>query len=490
MFRFISVRDSGPDPLGGAMTAHCPNLPVLDAIDHPFMFLRQPSVRLGCNLTSRQACEACRGRKQKCDEGLPKCGYCTKAKVACVYRETQPTKKDKTLVEILDIVTNIHQQTSHIPDIYNKLQNIRAGIPPSLSSESSSSGVPSMATLRSSGQPGPIPQQQETYRHASAIHKMMAWPAVRRALEDFQHEMPDLQTIFWGSDFRPETLGQQGHDQRLPRGGIESITIRERVELGIPRDNMEPIQLMDVDYGQLEFRARVYFNTFNRIHPVIDRQSFMEEVFPAVLSSRFEENAASTLVCLVLALGEVALAEAQYPSAVFQGQPVGLSGIAGALGDRPPGLVFFNEARRRIGFSMTGCDLENIQMYILAGLYYGSCFRHMEFWRMTISASLACHALISSNSAEIRSTRGDQVRRASWHCLMIETYVRPEFVFDKKTKNNKRAPAYSPTIPLDYPELPSCPYLPVSSSADRERVLNVQAPAPRAYPSCPQELVF
>lgn len=396
------------------MTAHRPNLPVLDAIDHPFMFLGQPSVRLGCNLTSRQACEACRGRKQKCDEGLPKCGYCTKAKVACVYRETQPTKyvyspihmfrsygrsapstlllpgfrrfqssprsirkllvnvqawcrKDKTLVEILDIVTSIHQQTSHIPDIYNKLQNIRAGIPPSLSSESSSSGVPSIATLRSSGQPSPIPQQQEAYRRASAVHEMMAWPAVRRALEDFQHEMPDLQTIFWGSDFQPETLGQQGHDQRLPRGGIESITIRERVELGIPRDNMEPIQLMDVDYGQLEFRARVYFNTFNRIHPVIDRQSFMEEVFPAVLSSRFEENAASTLVCLVLALGEVALAEAQYPSAVFQGQPVGLSGIAGALGDRPPGLVFFNEARRRIGFSMTGCDLENIQMYILAG---------------------------------------------------------------------------------------------------------------------------
>jgi hypothetical protein len=58
-------------------------------------------------------------------------------------------------------------------------------------------------------------------------------------------------------------------------------------------------------------------------------------------------------------------------------------------------LALFNEARKRIGFVLTGCDLENVQIFSLAALYYQSCFRHVDFWRMTVSASMACHVLVT-----------------------------------------------------------------------------------------------
>lgn len=34
--------------------------------------------------------------------------------------------------------------------------------------------------------------------------------------------------------------------------------------------------------------------------------------------------------------------------------------------ERPPGLLFFNEARKRMGFNLTECSLENVQIFALA----------------------------------------------------------------------------------------------------------------------------
>ncbi|KAG7126033.1 Dynein heavy chain like protein [Verticillium longisporum] len=75
---------------------------------------------------------------------------------------------------------------------------------------------------------------------------------------------------------------------------------------------------------------------------------------------------------------------------------------------------------------MAECSLESVQIHALAGLYYESCSRHLEFWRMTISASMACHALISANPGELESPRLDLIRRVFWHCSIMETYLNLE----------------------------------------------------------------
>ncbi|KXH36309.1 hypothetical protein CSAL01_02679 [Colletotrichum salicis] len=339
------------------------------------------------------ACSTCRTRKQKCDERKPTCGFCEKKGLDCFYGDPVPTKKDKSLVELLEIVKSINDNTSQIPQLFAQLQNMQISVPSSSQSEDSGDDASSTSTLKAQGLPAPKPSRQEPYRYASAVTKMMAWPAVRQKLEDVQPKIPNLQSAFREPDLPSELFHQQGQDRHLPLGGLETVSYHERMSLGFAMDGTTP-QLANLNYAVIVDRVTTYFDTFNRIHPVLDRQYFMEKILRDVCSNHFQENAASTLVCLVLALAEVALVGGSGGAfAAFEdhsaGEPVGSTN---ELVFRPPGLVFFNEARRRLGFSMTECALENVQMYILAG-----------------------------NSAELRSVRGDQIRRAFWYCSIMET---------------------------------------------------------------------
>ncbi|OHW90513.1 fungal transcription factor domain-containing protein [Colletotrichum incanum] len=380
---------------------------------------------------AQRACEVCRRRKQKCDEEKPTCGYCLKTQLECDYGSPKPTKKDKTLVELLDIVTNINQHTSHIPEIYAQLLSLSDSIPAPLLIEGtvSSDGAPSTATVQSSGQLGLAPHHQAARRYAPAMNKMVVWPAIRQTIENVRPKIHGIHAIFQGPGFSSVLSEQQEDLRRLSRGGVESMDSQDRIALGIAPDDPRPIQMTSISPHILADRARIYFNTFNRIYPVLDRQYFMEVVFPGVLHGHFGEDAASTLLCLVMALAEVAIADLSGRGfSAFQGDQNGeLGDTTDEIEHSPPGIEFFNEARRRLGFSMGECSLENVQMYILAGIYYESCSRHMEFWRMTVSASLACHALIASNSAELRAAHGDQICRAFWYCSMMETSLQLEF---------------------------------------------------------------
>ena len=139
----------------------------------------------------------------------------------------------------------------------------------------------------------------------------------------------------------------------------------------------------------------------------------------SVFNDGFDGSISSTLAFLVFALGEVAIAAVQGPPiSVFNGRA---SGIRGGTAKHPPGLALYNEARKRMGFTLTECSLENVQVYALAGLYCGTCFRHMDFWRMSTTASLTCQALLTSKPSELTSTRADMIRRAFWYCSTIET---------------------------------------------------------------------
>ncbi|KAK2013958.1 hypothetical protein LZ32DRAFT_637276 [Colletotrichum eremochloae] len=378
------------------------------------------------------ACEVCRRRKQKCDEEKPTCGYCSKAQLECDYGSPKPTKKDKTLVELLDLVTNINHHTSHIPEISAQLLRLRDNIPTLLPTETSAGSdvASSTATVQPSTQPSLslTPRRQAARRYASNVDRILSWPAVRQTLETVRPKIPGIQVIFEETESSSVLFEQRRASSSLFRGGLESMEAQDRIALAIAPDDPRPLQMTSISPHILAERIRIYFNTFNRIHPVLDRQYFMEVVFPGVLHNRFCEDAASTLLCLVMALAEVAIADVSGRGfSAYQGHQDGEpSNTAEYIEYRPPGIEFFNEARRRLGFSVGEYSLENIQMFILTGLYYESCSRHMEFWNMIMSASLACHTLIASNSAEMYAAHGDQICRAFWYCSIMETCIKQE----------------------------------------------------------------
>lgn len=120
----------------------------------------------------------------------------------------------------------------------------------------------------------------------------------------------------------------------------------------------------DLSYDIMLRLANSYFDTFNLIYPFMDRQTFLSETMIKVSSEGFNGDTDSVIALLVLALGELA-AEG------IRGMPLGSyngrnSGLRGGTLERPPGLALFNEARKRIGFVLTECDLENVQIFSLA----------------------------------------------------------------------------------------------------------------------------
>ncbi|KAM0329956.1 hypothetical protein ACHAQA_004123 [Verticillium albo-atrum] len=256
---------------------------------------------------------------------------------------------------------------------------------------------------------------------------MLAWPAVSQLLGSIRPEIPNLHAVIQDHDPPIELLERQTIQRPLAEDGIESLTIDDRALLGLRVDahrNPADIHLSDLDWPTVESLCKAYFETFNLIYPIVDRLTFNTSILSSVVESGFDKGVKSTLVCLIFALGAVALADSQnMPFVGYKGQ---MGVTSGGASDQPPGLAFFNEARKRLGFSMAECSLESIQVHALAGLYFESCSRHLEFWRSTISASMACHAFITTNPVELDSPRIEVIRRVFWHCSLMETYLNLE----------------------------------------------------------------
>ncbi|KAK4039297.1 hypothetical protein C8A01DRAFT_16706 [Parachaetomium inaequale] len=397
--------------------------------------LSAASLRKERGAIAAQACDTCRSRKQRCDEQRPKCGTCQKFRLECNYREPQPTKKDKTLVEILDRIKSLEGKIDYLSQrpavtpsasaypVPNSLPSPLPTAQGALGSSvptSSSYHFPDVASVASGG--------EDHYQYVSSVHQMLKWPAIQQLFASIQPNLPDIDLSV------------------LEREGPASmVALRRSAILGLPTDTSPPvarasaismhdpvtapgsIAVSDLSWDTMQTLSKAYFDSINLLCPILNRQSFMSDTLPTLFSQGFDHGMASTIAFLVFALGEVALAGSDGPSVhVYNGRA---SGIKGGSVDRPPGLELFNEARRRMGFNLTECSLENVQIFELASIYYGTCFYPLDFWRMTTSASMACQALITSHPSALSSAQADLTRRAFWHCSVMETGLNLELGF-------------------------------------------------------------
>ncbi|CAG8950477.1 hypothetical protein HYFRA_00006973 [Hymenoscyphus fraxineus] len=379
-----------------------------------------------------QACETCRQRKQKCDEQRPKCSSCVRMKLECRYREPQPTKKDKTMVEILERLKILESKIDRIPlrpplptTGFDPLVSSPSSAPSfNIEPEDTSSSYSSLHRLPPF-QPNPSSTSRiPPYRHASAAHKMLTWPAIQRVLIQANPEnAEDLKSLEAdGSAFvvrvQKEMLSLP-QDESLPSQPFEGMQTQETRALGATR-----VTFPDLTRDVMAELAHSYFDTFNLLYPFMDRVIFVTDILSQVQSEGFGSDTVSVLALLVFALGDLA-------SNAIHGPPIDTyrgrgSGVRGGTALKPPGLALFNEARKRMGFVLTNCDLENVQIFSLAALYFESCSHHLDFWRLTVSASLACQVMITCNEIDWSSQKGDITKRTYWHCVMMETCLNVE----------------------------------------------------------------
>jgi hypothetical protein len=90
------------------------------------------------------------------------------------------------------------------------------------------------------------------------------------------------------------------------------------------------------------------------------RQTFFLNTLTKVQSEGFNGDADSVISLLVFALGDLAIESAADLSS--EGYRGCLSGVKDGA-TKPPGLACFNEARKRMGFVISQCDLETVQIF-------------------------------------------------------------------------------------------------------------------------------
>lgn len=199
---------------------------------------------------------------------------------------------------------------------------------------------------------------EDHYQYVSPVHQMLAWPAIQDHLAAIQPKCParDLKSVT-----------NEGPAIALGAHFSGNHTIPMSLQTGEnfnPAPVSAPISAFGLDWDIMQTLTKAYFDTINLLHPILDRHTFMSQTLPTLFKNGVDYKLTSTIAFLVFALGEVALGNYRgAPINAHGGRP---SGMRGGSTEHPPGMMLFNEARKRLGFSVTETSLEMVQAYTLA----------------------------------------------------------------------------------------------------------------------------
>lgn len=328
-------------------------------------------------------------------------------------------RKDKTLVEILERLSRVENKVdytnSHFP-----LQRDYAR--PAPVSRGSSSQVSLLKTTTPHSDIAETRDADSLY-HITAPHKILLWPSIYVYLRNSGiPAAADLDSILreGTSWFIKQEMARHPRplpaDEGLPCVSMNDVTQSSRVpRVSFPTLSIQVVQRL----------TDAYFKTFNLLFPILDRDYFWNTIVNKLINQGYSDgDPDAVLALMVFALGQVA-------DEGTKGSPINAnanltSGIRGGTADRPPGLAIFNEARRRLGFVVTQCELENVQILLLQAIYLESSARHIDFWRSTVAASNACQVLIKCQSIDWSTPMGDLIKRTYWSCVLCEDFFHLE----------------------------------------------------------------
>ena len=137
-------------------------------------------------MRATQACEQCRQRKQKCDEGNP-CSFCKEQNLTCQYRDTPPAKTDKNMDKVIQYLEQMTQSNS---DTTARLVALEEQLRQLKQERMKPSPVPEIEPPEPDE---PVPKRrQELDDHRTAPHKLiLLWPSVRPMLQEAHVDVND-----------------------------------------------------------------------------------------------------------------------------------------------------------------------------------------------------------------------------------------------------------------------------------------------------------
>ncbi|KAJ5795093.1 hypothetical protein N7457_001692 [Penicillium paradoxum] len=384
------------------------------------------------NFIATVACETCRLKKTRCDESRPRCGLCKSLGLECVYNERKSSKRDQSLTMIMSTLHRLETKLENIPtSILTDLQSLRTQIhtpanelQTQLSPAFGDDGNQHMLMLPSTG---------DNFT-----------PAAAGDGDDFDLEenqtKPDSAGRISISFSQHGVIVWPGARQILPKqllAAYEMLGKNYVIELESARPQLpifsSPYPLHAGDHwlevlplAMIRGLADAFFSVFNPSTPIMDKGFFFAFTLGSAIESGFGYNLESCLVLNVLALGCLAVhayQEGNYPLPGTQGHRFEPPEWMSVVYEEQPGLRFFNEARRRIGFLICDNDIQSCQFYLLSSVYYTQIPRPMDSWAMIHRAATCCLSMLTNHNVNFDKWEGDMKSRVYWNCLMNETIL-------------------------------------------------------------------
>ena len=294
-------------------------------------------------------------------------------------------RKDNTLLEILQKLGTVERKIDKLSSTSGLTQERRTVQSPE----------PDASTTERTGSRQALPSDIGANVHTSigsreyvqnhiytpSTQVMLTWPVIQNLFAQHHHayggskgrdvesgNLPRTSlSLATGIDEAKGTL----HTERSPPSAF-SMGAAAPVSFAYPSPHVVPPAAVPViSWDTAQSLSKGYFDTFNLLHPIVDEQWFFNHTVGHILHT-VDNTPDSALAFLVLALGETAL-ESRPALATEVGHET--SGFKDGLIDQPPGLGFFNEARKRLGLFLTEVSIENLQVLSLTALYYASCGR-------------------------------------------------------------------------------------------------------------------
>ncbi|EED18183.1 C6 finger domain protein, putative [Talaromyces stipitatus ATCC 10500] len=384
------------------------------------------STRKPRNFIAAVACENCRLKKTRCDESRPKCGLCKALNLECVYSERKLSKKDQSIGMIISTLHRIETKLENLPSVIsNDIRPITGHVLQAVEAiqvSAATAGTPSARTsshkLSFSQNTSPAAMGQIEVEAQASVdgkevisfsqHGVVVWPGIISSL-------PERFLVVYDQLGKNYVL-----DVELERSALPMWV---NTPLGLPSTGS---WLEGLPMALVKGLCEAFFSLFHPFTPFMDKHFFFSLTLGAVINHGFSTTIETCLVLNVMALG--CLAVRAYEEADFP--------LPGTLGDRferpawyevvmedPPGLSFFNKARKRMGFLMEKNNLSSCQYYLLSAMYYTQIIRPLDSGAMLNRAAACLCFMLANRDINYNEWEGDMKSRVFWNTVMYETIL-------------------------------------------------------------------
>ncbi|RAO69970.1 uncharacterized protein BHQ10_005982 [Talaromyces amestolkiae] len=290
------------------------------------------------------ACQKCRSRKTKCDNGRPSCGYCLKIGEPCLYEAESNSCCHVFGREVLQALNQLREIVLKPPTAqvlagdFEELAGSGVSAPPSI--------IPGSFTT-------PEPRPAVSLSRIQSIEKIAQWRI-------FQPHILATSNIY------PESNPPPTIDHTMPSTDIRLLT-------------------------SLELK---YIHSVNLLSPILHLAT-LHNLILQVAENGFDWSLETCLAALVCAIGAITelLASPESPSG-----PGGFD-VHEFPRDSDPNLAvgYWNVASKRLGFALDRNDITAVQCLYLAGVWHMLNFQPLQAWKYFSNAASALFCTVMRN---------------------------------------------------------------------------------------------